>query len=76
MYRPYNKGSKKTADEIPSHQNGGDADYSSSRNILSISGFIKAYIGKGTLSGGWDEYLYNSLSVYETLSHMCQVTRP
>lgn len=45
----------------PSRQNQEYEDSGYKRNSLGILGLMEAYIGKDTLSGGWDEDLDNLL---------------
>lgn len=44
------------------------------RNSLGINGLMKAYNGKTTFAGGWDEDLDNCLDIFFTLANMCELT--
>ena len=44
------------------------------RRSLGINGLMKAFQGKQTFSGCWEEDLDNCINVYNTLALMCEVT--
>ena len=35
---------------------------------------MRAFVGKATFAGNWDEDLTNTISVFETLATMCEVS--
>ena len=41
---------------------------------LGITGLMRAFVGKPTFSGNWDEDLDNCLNIFNTLAVMCEVT--
>lgn len=57
------------------NENGLRRDYHSlmERRGLGVNGLIKAFVGKKTFSGAYDEDLDDTLIIYDTLSDMCGV---
>lgn len=40
---------------------------------LGMSGLMRAFAGKTTFKGNWDEDLANTIDVFNTLAGMCEV---
>lgn len=52
-----------------------DASSRSFSSTLGINGLMKAFDRKKTFGGKWDEDLAGTISLYETLEKMCQLTQ-
>lgn len=51
-----------------------DSDQNGWQRGLGISGLMKAFVGKPTFSGSWEEDLDNCINVFNTLSSMSEIS--
>ena len=72
-----NKGRSPSKGEDRSHQRHIQEgyEYTDDRNRLGMNGLMRAFIGKPTFGGSWDEDLDNCIGIFDTLSLMCENSR-
>lgn len=72
---PPHKTQKQPTGDEGHHRNGGaEGKESKWDRTLGMTGLMRSYHGKQTFAAGWDEDLDNSISVYKSLSNMCEVS--